>query len=241
MVRGKDSQKKFSRKKSTTLSRVLLPSCLPVALKTHSDVKSYSRVANIHLGGEPSIFLARLVLCFLPFTEKHSFAAPSCCHLGASADPTAVFRSKPAEMHRLLLRRGSRVLAQTSCPDQSLMRASGRFARLKKTTSVQLSSGTDTSRMTPATLVLEDGSRFSGLSFGAEKPTAGEIVFTTGMVGYTESLTDPSYSGQVSLLSLSSCPSSAKCSLTPRLICIRQTWSIASFVDFSNGWQLWRT
>ena len=82
------------------------------------------------------------------------------------------------------------------------MQASGRFARLKKTTSVQLSSGTDTSRMTPATLVLEDGSRFSGLSFGAEKTTAGEIVFTTGMVGYTESLTDPSYSGQVSLMSL---------------------------------------
>jgi hypothetical protein len=51
--------------------------------------------------------------------------------------------------------------------------------------------------LTKATLVLEDGSRFPAQSFGSEKPVAGEVVFTTGMVGYTESLTDPSYSGQV--------------------------------------------
>jgi len=51
--------------------------------------------------------------------------------------------------------------------------------------------------LTKATLVLEDGSRFPALSFGSEKPIAGEVVFTTGMVGYPESLTDPSYCGQV--------------------------------------------
>jgi len=60
------------------------------------------------------------------------------------------------------------------------------------------SAANDSSKMVPATLVLEDGSRFTGYSFGAEAPIAGELVFTTGMVGYTESLTDPSYSGQVS-------------------------------------------
>ncbi len=48
-----------------------------------------------------------------------------------------------------------------------------------------------------ATLVLEDGSRFEGYSFGAELPTTGEVVFNTSMTGYPESLTDPSYSGQI--------------------------------------------
>jgi hypothetical protein len=47
------------------------------------------------------------------------------------------------------------------------------------------------------TLVLEDGTRLRGVSFGCEKPVAGELVFTTGMVGYPESLTDPSYKGQI--------------------------------------------
>lgn len=48
-----------------------------------------------------------------------------------------------------------------------------------------------------AVLTLADGTRFEGISFGDEKPINGEVVFTTGMVGYTESLTDPSYCGQV--------------------------------------------
>ena len=47
------------------------------------------------------------------------------------------------------------------------------------------------------TLVLEDGTRLRGVSFGYEDSVAGEIVFTTGMVGYPEALTDPSYRGQV--------------------------------------------
>lgn len=46
-------------------------------------------------------------------------------------------------------------------------------------------------------LVLEDGSVFSGLSFGTRASAAGEVVFNTGMVGYPESLTDPSYRGQI--------------------------------------------
>ena len=46
-------------------------------------------------------------------------------------------------------------------------------------------------------LELEDGSTYQGCSFGAEKSTAGELVFQTGMVGYPESVTDPSYRGQI--------------------------------------------
>lgn len=47
------------------------------------------------------------------------------------------------------------------------------------------------------TLELEDGTVYQGYSFGAEKSTAGELVFQTGMVGYPESVTDPSYRGQI--------------------------------------------
>ena len=48
-----------------------------------------------------------------------------------------------------------------------------------------------------ATLLLDDGSRFEGYSFGYEASVAGEVVFTTAMTGYTESFTDPSYRGQI--------------------------------------------
>ncbi|MFC1705157.1 glutamine-hydrolyzing carbamoyl-phosphate synthase small subunit, partial [Nanoarchaeota archaeon] len=46
-------------------------------------------------------------------------------------------------------------------------------------------------------LVLQDGSVFYGYSFGAQKSISGEVVFNTGMMGYPESMTDPSYSGQI--------------------------------------------
>ena len=48
-----------------------------------------------------------------------------------------------------------------------------------------------------ATLLLKDGREFSGWSFGYDGLAEGEIVFSTAMVGYPESLTDPSYSGQI--------------------------------------------
>ncbi|KAG8709953.1 hypothetical protein FRC09_000387 [Ceratobasidium sp. 395] len=51
-----------------------------------------------------------------------------------------------------------------------------------------------------AVLELADGSTYHGVSFGAEASVAGECVFQTGMVGYTESLTDPSYAGQILVL-----------------------------------------
>ncbi|MDP3742027.1 MAG: carbamoyl-phosphate synthase domain-containing protein, partial [Candidatus Micrarchaeota archaeon] len=48
-----------------------------------------------------------------------------------------------------------------------------------------------------AQLVLEDGTIFEGVSFGSATSAAGEVVFNTGMTGYTETLTDPSYRGQI--------------------------------------------
>jgi carbamoyl-phosphate synthase small subunit len=52
----------------------------------------------------------------------------------------------------------------------------------------------------PIKLILEDGTELTGKSFGSEKSIAGEVVFSTAMTGYPESLTDPSYKGQVLVL-----------------------------------------
>ncbi len=49
-------------------------------------------------------------------------------------------------------------------------------------------------------LILEDGTTISGRSFGADRQVGGEVVFNTGMTGYVESLTDPSYRGQILVL-----------------------------------------
>ncbi len=49
----------------------------------------------------------------------------------------------------------------------------------------------------PAVLVLEDGTRYDGHAYGARGRTFGEAVFATGMTGYQETLTDPSYAGQI--------------------------------------------
>jgi carbamoyl-phosphate synthase small subunit len=49
----------------------------------------------------------------------------------------------------------------------------------------------------PAILVLEDGTTFRGTAFGADGETFGEMVFNTGMTGYQETLTDPSYARQI--------------------------------------------
>lgn len=48
-----------------------------------------------------------------------------------------------------------------------------------------------------AVLVLEDGTRYAGRAYGAHGQTLGEAVFATGMTGYQETLTDPSYAGQI--------------------------------------------
>lgn len=54
--------------------------------------------------------------------------------------------------------------------------------------------------MKKATLILDDGTRFEGESFGYDGNVAGEVVFNTAMTGYPESLTDPSYAGQLMAL-----------------------------------------
>jgi carbamoyl-phosphate synthase small subunit len=52
----------------------------------------------------------------------------------------------------------------------------------------------------PALLVLADGTSFAGWSFGAAGTAVGEVVFNTGMTGYQEVMTDPSYRGRSLLL-----------------------------------------
>lgn len=54
--------------------------------------------------------------------------------------------------------------------------------------------------MRNVTLILEDGTKFHGQSFGYDAPAAGEVVFNTAMTGYPESLSDPSYAGQILVL-----------------------------------------
>src|SRR3990172_354549 len=50
---------------------------------------------------------------------------------------------------------------------------------------------------TKVKLILQNGTEFAGESFGYQKATNGEVVFNTGMVGYPETMTDPSYRGQI--------------------------------------------
>jgi len=50
---------------------------------------------------------------------------------------------------------------------------------------------------TKATILLKNGSQYHGYTFSSKKPVQGELVFNTGMVGYPETLTDPSYKGQI--------------------------------------------
>ena len=54
--------------------------------------------------------------------------------------------------------------------------------------------------MTPAILALEDGTVFEGISFGAPTERSGEVVFNTAITGYQEIFTDPSYAGQIVIL-----------------------------------------
>src|SRR5215470_14086334 len=55
-------------------------------------------------------------------------------------------------------------------------------------------------KITTTQLVLKDGSRIVGEHFGGHRSMSGEVVFNTGMVGYPEAMTDPSYRGQILVL-----------------------------------------
>ncbi|KAF8906981.1 carbamoyl-phosphate synthase [Gymnopilus junonius] len=82
-----------------------------------------------------------------------------------------------------------------------LTRMSSVFVNLPASPVTSASLREDAPEMSDAVLELADGSAYRGISFGAEgKSVAGECVFQTGMVGYTESLTDPSYEGQILVL-----------------------------------------
>ena len=51
--------------------------------------------------------------------------------------------------------------------------------------------------MSRRTLLLADGTSYQGEAFGADREVSAEVVFTTGMTGYQETLTDQSYNGQI--------------------------------------------
>ena len=78
----------------------------------------------------------------------------------------------------------------------------------------------------PAILVLEDGRTFRGESYGAEGETFGEAVFNTGMTGYQETLTDPSYHRQVVVMTART---SATPASTTRTRSRRRIW-VAGYV-----------
>ena len=69
-----------------------------------------------------------------------------------------------------------------------------------------------------AKLALEDGTIFIGEGFGYETIKTGEVVFATGMTGYVESLTDPSYKGQILM---STYPLQGNYGISPELVSIR--------------------
>ena len=78
--------------------------------------------------------------------------------------------------------------------------------------------------MKQAALILEDGSIYTGWSFGYDGDAAGEVVFNTAMTGYTESLTDPSYAGQV-LVMTSPSVGSSPCQMTSSTVIFVPTLS----------------
>eukprot|EP00058_Branchiostoma_floridae_P013144 XP_002598632.1 hypothetical protein BRAFLDRAFT_67029 [Branchiostoma floridae] len=69
--------------------------------------------------------------------------------------------------------------------------------RKLSTSTVRRKDGTLINQPRTASLILEDGTKVKGYSFGNERSMAGEVVFNTGLVGYPEALTDPSYRGQI--------------------------------------------
>lgn len=78
-----------------------------------------------------------------------------------------------------------------------MIRSFGRNISLLKRGLATTAPFSKTSHLDRATLTLKDGPVFNGYSFGANKNISGEAVFTTSMVGYPESMTDPSYKGQI--------------------------------------------
>jgi len=98
-----------------------------------------------------------------------------------------------------------------------------------------------------AKLVLEDGNVFEGISFGYPLSTAGEVVFNTGMTGYPESLTDPSYFGEILVLTYplignyGVSPSSENPSINPDFESDRIQVSSLIVSDYSESFSHWKS
>lgn len=84
----------------------------------------------------------------------------------------------------MLIRKEIRNFARFSDRKPAIIVLNSHFYRMRQSTKA-------------ATLILEDGTRLEGRSFGHHGSTSGEVVFNTAMTGYPESLTDPSYEGQI--------------------------------------------
>ena len=80
--------------------------------------------------------------------------------------------------------------------------------------------------MSKAVLVLEDGRIFTGTTFGAVGQTLGEAVFSTGMSGYQETLTDPSYHGQIVVATAPQIGTPAGTTRMPRAAATRSGWPL---------------
>lgn len=88
-------------------------------------------------------------------------------------------------------------LADTRAFGSSVRRARGLQSRAsRKTTTRALAAASPPWKTKDARLVLEDGSVWHGVSFGAKGTEIGEVVFNTSLTGYQEIMTDPSYKGQ---------------------------------------------
>ena len=91
----------------------------------------------------------------------------------------------------------------------------------------------------PALLVLEDGTQWPGLAFGANGDTTGEIVFNTSLTGYQEILTDPSYHGQIVTMTM---PHIGNYGVTPEDDESRRVWAAGLVVrDISPVASNWRS
>ena len=92
--------------------------------------------------------------------------------------------------------------------------------------------------MKKALLVLADGTAFEGQPFGFEGETTGEVVFNTAMTGYQEILTDPSYKGQMVLMT---CPQIGNYGISPEDTESRRVWAegfiIKEAAPISSNWR----
>lgn len=93
-----------------------------------------------------------------------------------------------------------------------------------------------------ATLILEDGSRFEGTLFGRRQPATGEVVFMTGMSGYQETLTDPSYRGQIVCMTYPLIGNVGVSKLDDESGCAQAAGLIVSeLCELPSNWQMDRT